>query len=143
MWNVLGGGHIRSDAEEEKRRKTGEGGRTIIGSWERTPDEKKMCDALEVVAKQVGTEHITAGESPSASCKHGRNLTCKFTVAIAYTMHKAPYVFPLIGGRKTEHLLANIEALDITLTAEQIKYIDGILPFDKGFPSSALVRFFF
>jgi hypothetical protein len=63
LWNVLATGHIRSDAEEELRRKTGEQGRTMYSGWERTPDEKKMCDALEVVAKQVGTTHISAGMS--------------------------------------------------------------------------------
>jgi len=119
LWNVLASGHIRTDAEEESRRSTGEKGRSVLGSWERTDDEKKMCAALEVVAKQVGAQHITA-------------------VAIAYTMHKAPFVYPIIGGRKVEHLMANIEALDITLTAEQIAYIDGILPFDKGFPNNFL-----
>jgi aryl-alcohol dehydrogenase-like predicted oxidoreductase len=62
-----------------------------------------------------------------------------FAVAIAYTLHKAPFVYPIVGGRKVEHLLANIEALDITLTAEQIAYIDGILPFDKGFPFNLIV----
>jgi len=119
LWNVLAGGHIRSDEEEERRRQTGENGRTSMGPWERTPDEKKMCDALEVVAKQVGVEHITA-------------------VAIAYTMHKAPYVFPIIGGRKVEHLQANIQALDIALSTDQIKYLDSILPFDKGFPGNII-----
>ncbi|KAJ7646211.1 aryl-alcohol dehydrogenase [Mycena rosella] len=106
LWNVLASGRIRTDAEEEQRRSTGENGRTFwnLGS---------------VVAKQVGAKHITA-------------------VAIAYTMHKAPFVYPIVGGRKVEHLMANIEALDITLTAEQIAYIEGILPFDKGFPSSLL-----
>jgi hypothetical protein len=53
---------LRTDAEEERRRQTGEKGRTIvIPNWERTEDEKKMSRALEKVAKEVGTEHITAG----------------------------------------------------------------------------------
>jgi len=86
-----------------------------MGPWERTPDEKKVCDALEVVRKEVGAKSITS-------------------VAIAYTMHKAPYIFPIIGGRKVEHLHDNIEALSISLTSEHIKYLDSILPFDKGFP---------
>ena len=61
-------------------------------------------------------------------------------VAIAYVMHKAPYIFPVIGGRKVEHLLANIEALSISLTDEQMKFIDDVLPFDKGFPAKYIVR---
>ena len=60
-------------------------------------------------------------------------------VAIAYLMQKAPFVFPIIGGRKVEHLLANLEALDISLSDEQIKYLESIIPFEPGFPSSLIV----
>lgn len=63
------------------------------------------------------------------------------TVAIAYLLLKTPYVFPIVGGRKVEHLLDNIEALDIDLTNEQIAYLESILPFDPGFPSTFVVRF--
>ena len=55
-------------------------------------------------------------------------------------MHKAPYVFPIIGGRKIEHLHANIEALSISLTPEQVKALDNIVPFKKGFPYDLFVR---
>ncbi|KAH8112134.1 aryl-alcohol dehydrogenase [NADP+] [Phellopilus nigrolimitatus] len=119
-WNVLAGGRLRTDAEEEKREASGEKGRTIVQpDWKRNEDEKKMSAALEKVAKEVGTEHITA-------------------VAIAYVMQKTPYVFPIIGGRKVEHLLANIEALKISLSHEQIKYLESILPFDPGFPNKLI-----
>lgn len=115
-------GRLRTDAEEARRRETGEKGRTYgqSGGWERNEDEKKMVAALEKVAKEVGTEHVTA-------------------VAIAYVMQKTPYVFPIIGGRKVEHLMANIEALKIALSDEQIKYLESILPFDPGFPGKILV----
>ena len=56
-------------------------------------------------------------------------------------MQKFPYVFPIIGGRKVEHLQANLEALDIALTPEQIKFLDDVVPFDKGFPYSYFVSF--
>ncbi|KAL5498188.1 AAD14_7 [Sanghuangporus vaninii] len=39
-----------------------------------------------------------------------------------------------VGGRKVEHLMANINALKISLSDEQIQYLDSILPFDPGFP---------
>ncbi len=54
-------------------------------------------------------------------------------------MQKAPYVFPIIGGRKVEHLHSNLEALDIALTPEHITYLEGILPFDNGFPQNRFV----
>ncbi|KAH8102174.1 aryl-alcohol dehydrogenase [Cristinia sonorae] len=115
-YNVLAGGHIRTDEEEERRRQTGEGGRTLVGmSWERTENEKKVCKVLEEIAKEIGAKHITS-------------------VAIAYIMQKTPYVFPIVGGRKVEHLMSNVEALEISLTADHIKRIESITPFELGFP---------
>lgn len=55
-------------------------------------------------------------------------------------MQKTPYVFPIIGGRKVEHLHANIEALSISLSAEQIHVLESVLPFDIGFPVKLLVN---
>lgn len=57
-------------------------------------------------------------------------------------MHKAPYVFPVVGGRKVEHLLGNIEALDISLSTQQIAYLESILPFEPGFPHNMIVSRF-
>ncbi|CAL1709961.1 unnamed protein product [Somion occarium] len=116
-WNVLHGGKIRTDAEEQRRRETGEKGRTITGpEWERTESERQVCLALEKVANEIGAKSVTS-------------------VAIAYVMQKAPYVFPVVGGRKIEHLHQNIEALEIALSPEQIAYLESVQPFDLGFPT--------
>lgn len=61
-------------------------------------------------------------------------------VAIAYVMQKTTNVFPIIGGRKVEHLKDNLEALDISLSAEQIKFIEDANPFNPGFPADMIVR---
>lgn len=115
-WNVLGAGKIRTDAEEERRRQTGEKGRTLINkNWERTPEERKVCQVLEKIAAETGATSITA-------------------LALAYVMQKTPYVFPIVGGRKVEHLMDNIGALDIALTPEQIAELEAVQPFAKGFP---------
>jgi len=59
---VLAGGKIRTDAEEERRRQSGEKGRTAFDpNWERTPAEKKVTDVLEKVAAEVGAKNIQAG----------------------------------------------------------------------------------
>jgi diketogulonate reductase-like aldo/keto reductase len=63
-------------------------------------------------------------------------------VAIAYLMHKTTHVFPIIGGRKVEHLMANIEALEISLTREHIKALESVAEFELGFPGSFIVRDF-
>lgn len=122
-WQVLAGGKLRSDAEEERRRKTGENGRSVFGPWERTEDETKVSHALEKVAKEVGLDADLGIPA----------------VAIAYVMQKTPYVFPIIGGRKVEHLKANIEALKISLSDEQIKYLESIIPFQPEFPNWMIV----
>ncbi|KAK7687674.1 hypothetical protein QCA50_008889 [Cerrena zonata] len=115
---VLAAGKIRSDAEEQQRRESGEKGRMTFGpNWERNENERKIAAALEKVAAEVGTKNIAS-------------------VAIAYVMQKTPHVFPIIGGRKVEHLHKNIEALEITLTPEHVQYLESILPFDIGFPAS-------
>ena len=55
-------------------------------------------------------------------------------------MHKTPYVFPIVGGRKVEHLKQNMQALDISLSTEQIDRIDGAKAFNVGFPHDIVVR---
>lgn len=114
-WDVLCTGKLRSDEEDERRRKTGENGRSAFGSWERTEEHIKMSRVLQEIGKELGTEHVSA-------------------VAIAYVMQKTPYVFPIIGGRKVEHLSANLDALEISLTPEHIKRIEEVKDFDPGFP---------
>jgi aryl-alcohol dehydrogenase-like predicted oxidoreductase len=62
-WAAVGGGRFMTDAEEERRAKSGENGRSFYGDWRRSEKERKISAALEKVAKEVGTEHITAGKS--------------------------------------------------------------------------------
>ena len=125
-WNVLAGGRLRSDDEEERRRQTGEKGRMISNDrWERTEDERKMSLVLESIAKDIGN---SIGKEVSLTA-----------VAIAYVMQKTTHVFPIVGGRKPEQLVANIEALEIALTDEQISRVENVLPFDPGFPSTMIV----
>ena len=54
-------------------------------------------------------------------------------------MQKTPFVFPVIGGRKVEHLHANIGALNIALTREHIRQIEAVVAFDIGFPNNMVV----
>ncbi|KAI0789610.1 Aldo/keto reductase [Abortiporus biennis] len=115
---VLGGGKIRTDAEEQKRRETGEKGRTKLNPhWERNAVEVEVSHALEKVAAEISAKSI-------------------YAVAIAYVMQKIPYVFPIIGSRKVEHFYTNLEALDITLDKKHIEYLESIVPLDLGFPNS-------
>ncbi|KAK8194197.1 putative aryl-alcohol dehydrogenase aad14 [Zalaria obscura] len=113
-WDVLGGGKFQTKKALEERKKNNEGLRSIFGS-EQTKDEVKMSEALAQVASEHGIESVT-------------------TIALAYVLSKTPNVFPIIGGRKVEHLHDNIKALSIKLTDKQIEYLESVKPLDIGFP---------
>lgn len=114
-WGVLGAGKVRTDAEEERRRESGEKGCTLFDpNWERTEEERKVCLVLEDIAKEVGVDSLTA-------------------VAIAYHLLRIPYVFPIVGCRKVEQLRENLQALDISLTPEQMSRIESTKPFELDF----------
>ncbi len=106
-WGALGGGAFKTEAQ----RKSSEG-RTVQASEQQI----KVSAALEAVANRKGTV-ITS-------------------VALAYVMHKTPYVFPIIGGRTIDHLKGNIEALALELSDEDIAEIEDAAPFDIGFPNN-------
>ncbi|KPI37490.1 putative aryl-alcohol dehydrogenase AAD14 [Cyphellophora attinorum] len=116
-WDVLGGGKFQTRKAIEERKKAGEGLRSIVGPGEQTEQERKISDVLEEVAKEHKIESVTA-------------------VALAYVMAKTPNVFPIVGGRKVEHLKDNIQALSIKLTTEQIKKLEDASPWTPGFPQN-------
>lgn len=108
-WGALGGGKFKTD---EQRRASE--GRQV----QATEAEVKVSRVLESIAQRKNTA-ITS-------------------IALAYVMHKTPYVFPIVGGRKVDHLKGNIEALTISLSAEDIKAIEDVVPFEIGFPHNFL-----
>jgi len=106
-WGALGRGLFKS---EEQRKSITDGRK----GEEPSENYIKVTKVLEILAKKKDTA-ITS-------------------IALAYVMHKTPYVFPIIGGRNIEQLEANIQALSIELSKEEIDEIDGAAPFDLGFP---------
>lgn len=115
-WDVLGQGKFKTAKEIEERKKKGEALRSLRGA-EQTEDEKRVSEALGRVAAEHGIESVTA-------------------VALAYVMAKAEYVFPIVGGRKVEHLKDNITSLSIRLTSAQIEFLESVVNFDPGFPNN-------
>ncbi|RYP38016.1 hypothetical protein DL767_002744 [Monosporascus sp. MG133] len=110
-WGSLGGGNFRSTEQLEQKKKEGR-------NVEPSENDVKVSKALEAIAK--------------------RRNTAITSIAQAYVTSKAPYVFPIVGGRSVEHLKANIEAIPIKLSDEEIEEIENAVPFDPGFPSSFL-----
>jgi aryl-alcohol dehydrogenase-like predicted oxidoreductase len=111
-WGALGGGYFKSTNTNTASQS--EAGRNMPSV--KTGKEAEVSRVLERVA---------GSRSPPVP------LT---SVALAYVMHKTPYVTPIVGGRKISHLRQNIEALTIRLTADEIDEIESAYPFDVGFP---------
>ena len=55
----------------------------MMGGATQTPEEEQYSLVLDEIAQELGLKSPTA-------------------VALAYLLAKAPYVFPLVGGRKVE-----------------------------------------
>lgn len=109
----MGGGKLRSQKEIDSRDQSGDF-QFRHGASAQTEQEKKISDALEKVGEELG-------KSAAA-------------VALAWVLAKEPNVFHVVGGRKLAHLKDNIDALSIRLTPEQITFLEGVLPFEKGYP---------
>lgn len=110
-WSALGGGNFKSEEDRKIKEQNEHGGRNLGAASDKYV---QVSAALEKVAK-----------------KHSTLIT---SVALAYVMQKVPNVFPIVGGRKIDHLKGNIEALKLKLSEEDIKEIEGAHPFDVGFP---------
>ncbi|KAL3472719.1 NADP-dependent oxidoreductase domain-containing protein [Aspergillus californicus] len=110
-WGALGSGQFKPPSAAENGRKTG------------VYPSQHAAAVTEVLAKIAG--------------RRGSAIT---SVALAYVMQKAPYVFPIVGGRKLEHLQGNIEALSLELSGEDIEAIEGAFPFELGFPLDLIGR---
>ena len=116
--------------------------------WERNEKERAMAKVLEEVAAELGAKSVQSGTYLAlrrfpCSLFADAVLYLTIPVAIAYVMQKQPYVFPIIGGRKVEHMLANIEALEIALTDAQIAKIEAVSPCEPRFPATLIVSLSF
>lgn len=113
-WGSLGRGKFKSEEEfnaaEREGRKMGP----------QSEQDRRIAAKLDELAKKKDTS-ITS-------------------VALAYIMHKTPYVFPIVGIRKVDHLKGNIEALGVALTDEEVDEIEDAQPFDLGFPMNFVVQ---
>ncbi|OAG44394.1 hypothetical protein AYO21_01390 [Fonsecaea monophora] len=111
-WGVMEGGKFKA---KEEREAGAVRGRLYPGS----EAELRVSEALEAIAQR----------------KQAR-LT---GIALAYVMHKTPYVFPVVGARTPEQLKQNIEALSVSLSRHDIEEIESVAAFDRGFPYNLLM----
>src|SRR6266478_6101711 len=69
----------------------------------------------------------------SVSEQTGRSMA---QVALAWLRHQTVPVIPIIGARKVSQLQDNLASLDLELSAEQLKSLDGASRIEPGFPQS-------
>lgn len=119
-WGALGGGYFKpsSSASSASDQASSQGGRNM--PTVRTGKEAQVSLVLERLAN---------ARSPPVP------LT---SIALAYVLHKTPYVTPIVGGRSLKHLHSNVAALALRLTDAEIDAIEEAYPFDVGFPMNFL-----
>ncbi|KAI9901372.1 hypothetical protein N3K66_003189 [Trichothecium roseum] len=123
-WDVLAGGKFQTREQVEERAKGGEALRQTLSkadgdirfTHDQSDAEVAVSERLHEVARELGAD-VTVQQ-----------------VALAYVMHKAIDVFPIVGGRKVEHLRSNIRALELRLSEEQIARLEAVGGFSLGFP---------
>jgi len=116
-WGALGGGKFKTEEQQNEYKEKGETTRQLRPGGEEKL--KKVVAALEKVAKEKGST-ITG-------------------IALSYVLQKYPYVFPIVGTRKIDHLKGNITALEqVKLTDADIKELEDASPANLGFPHSMI-----
>jgi aryl-alcohol dehydrogenase-like predicted oxidoreductase len=85
--------------------------------------------------KQRTARIISAVKSVSEQV--GRSMA---QVALAWLRHQAVPVIPIIGARKVSQLQDNLASLDLELSAEQLKSLNGASQIELGFPQSIYER---
>nr|AAS89996.1 NorB [Aspergillus flavus] len=115
-YGVLNQGRFRTEEGfRERDQANNAGGRNIIPLSEH---DRNVSRVLEIVATSKGVPLLQ--------------------VALAYVMQKAPYVFPIVGVRKVDHLTGVEPAVHISLTDEEVNAIENAYEFDPGFPHTFL-----
>ena len=95
-----------------------DGGRmTNEGMEDFRPDEKRAAPIISAV-KSVSEQ--TSRSMPQ--------------VALAWLRYRTVPVIPIIGARKVSQLQDNLASLDLELSAEQLKSLDGASQVELGFP---------
>ncbi|KAF2993363.1 hypothetical protein E8E13_002236 [Curvularia kusanoi] len=113
-YGVLGQGRFQTEQAYREREKTNEGRNFIPLS----DHDKQVSRVLEQVAKEKGCELLQ--------------------VALACVIQKVPYVFPIVGQRKIEHLRGSIGGLSVFLTEDDMATVEKAYIFDHGFPHTFL-----
>src|SRR6202171_4627657 len=121
-WSPLAGGFLtgkyHGEGKPDGGRMTNEGVKAFY--LEREQRAALMISAVKLVSEQTG-----------------RSMA---QVALAWLHHQTVPVIPIIGARKVSQLQDNLASLDLELSAEQLKSLDGASRIEPGFPQSMYER---
>jgi aryl-alcohol dehydrogenase-like predicted oxidoreductase len=116
-WSPLARGFLtgkyHGEGKADGARMTNEGMKEFL------PEEQRAAPIISVVK--------------SVSEQTGRSMA---QVALAWLRRQTVPVIPIIGARKVSQLQDNLASLDLELSAEQLKSLDGASRIDLGFPES-------
>ena len=90
----------------------------------------------EFLPEEQGTARIISAVK-SVSEQVGRSMA---QVALAWLRHQTVPVIPIIGARKVSQLHDNLASLDLELSAEQLKSLDGVSRIELEFPQGIYER---
>jgi aryl-alcohol dehydrogenase-like predicted oxidoreductase len=110
-------GKYHGDGKADGGRMSKEGMKEFLPGGERTA---RIISALTSVSQQVG-----------------RSMA---QVALAWLRHQKVPVIPIIGARKVSQLQDNLGSLDLELSPEQLKSLDGESRIEPEFPQSIYER---
>jgi aryl-alcohol dehydrogenase-like predicted oxidoreductase len=120
-WSPLAKGVLSGKYHGEGK---ADGGRmSNEGMKEFLPEEQcamRIISAVKAVSEQVG-----------------RSMA---QVALAWLRHRTVPVIPIMGARKVSQLQDNLASLDLELSGEQLKSLDGASQIELGFPQSIYER---
>jgi aryl-alcohol dehydrogenase-like predicted oxidoreductase len=120
-WSPLASGVLSGKYHGEGK---ADGGRmSKEGMKEFLPEEQRtarIISAVKSVSEQVG-----------------RSVA---QVALAWLRHQTLPVIPIIGARRVSQLQHNLASLDLELSAEQLKSLNGASQIERGFPQSLYER---
>src|ERR1700682_4605923 len=121
-WSPLAGGFLtgkyHGEGKPDGGRMTNEGVKAFFP--EREQRVAPMISAVKSVSEQTG-----------------RSMA---QVALAWLRHQTMPVIPIIGARKVSQLQDNLASLDLELSNEQLKSLDGASRIEPGFPQSIYDR---
>ena len=116
-WSPLAGGVLAGKySKEDLETEDDDGGRKSMSQSMGQLNERsiEIGEKVKEIAQEIG-------RSPSQ-------------VALNWILQQPEGIIPLVGARKLSHVEDNLQAIDFTLTAEQIKRLNEVSSFDFPFP---------